>query len=447
MRNMKRLLIIISGFLVLSCTIVFATVSISRSKGANDVVEKVLSDVGLLRLRTIVNNIKKYYYKPISEDELLKEGLSGMLSGLDPHSAYLGPEEIKDLETDTTGKFGGIGIEMIPDRGAIKVITPLDDTPAYKAKMKAGDYIVQIDGKLVQDMTLKEAVNMMKGKKGTKLKLTVIRKNESKPLVFNLRRAIIKIKTIKHRMLAPGYGYIRLAMFQDPTAKDLVRAIKKLQSSSKGGLEGLILDIRNNPGGLFESSVQIADYFLDSRSLSSNDMIVYAQGQVNASKIVAKATPGELLPKIPLVVLINEGSASAAEIVAGALQDHKRAIIVGTRSFGKGSVQTLIPIDKTSAIKLTTALYYTPLGRLIQAKGIQPDITVKDLQLAKNNLDNQDLIRIDESTLIDHIKNGSSKKDIEKKKKQARAELELAYKDYQLYEALHILKSQNLTNH
>src|SRR3972149_9860994 len=447
MRKIKILLGIVLCVTIFSSALVWGRADKSKKNGE----EVTLSSKDLQRLTTVIDDVRKYYYKSIDDDTLFKRAISGMLAGLDPHSEYLDIDDLKDLEMVTLGKFGGVGVEVYPDQGAIKVVSPLDDTPAYKAGIKAGDYIVQINNKLVRDMTLRDAVNMMRGPKGSNLSLTIVRKNEIKPIVFNLRREIIKIKTVKDRILEPGYGYIRLTWFQEPTEKDMTRAIKRLQRSSKAGLKGLILDIRNNPGGLVESAVQIADDFLDSQKLKKNDLIVYTKGQDDEAQIVAKATPGEILANVPIVILINDGSASAAEIVAGALQDHKRAIVVGTRSFGKGSVQTLIPIDRTSAIKLTTALYYTPLGRLIQAKGIEPDINVENIILSRKDQDDQEIPRVDESALIDHIQNSndvndsSSDSDVsDKQQKQSKAELDIAYKDYQLYEALHILKSQNV---
>ena len=413
--------------------------------------EIVLPAAGLQRLTTVITNIKRYYYRKIDVSALLDGAIKGMLAGLDPHSEYLGPEDLKELAMETSGKFGGIGILMIPDQGVIKVITPIDDTPAYRAGMKAGDYILQIDNKLVRDMAYSEIISMMRGPKGSKLNLTVLRKNESKPRVISLRREIIKTKSVKGaRLLEPGYGYVRLAIFQESTEKDMVKIIKKLQKMSKGNLKGLILDMRSNPGGLFDSAVEVADDFLDAAKLKSNKLIVYTKGQDEEEQITAAATPGELLPNVPLVVLINEGSASAAEIVAGALQDHKRAIIVGTRSFGKGSVQTVLPISRGSAIKLTTALYYTPLGRSIQAKGIEPDIDVEDIQVSRNQ-GAQSLPRVDESALMDHIQNADGdddgvdgKQKLGAQQKQSQSELELVYKDYQLYEALHTLKTVNV---
>lgn len=422
------------------------------NKSDNDKAPKeevtILPEKELQRFATVIYDVKKYYYKDMKADKLFTRAISGMLSNLDPHSAYLDSRDLKDLQMETIGEFGGIGVEVIPDQGAIRVVTPLDDTPAYKSGIKAGDYIIQINDKLVRDMTLRDAIGMMRGKKGSNLSLTILRKDEPKPLVIKLKRQTISIKTVKSRMLESGYGYIRLALFQEPTEKDMVNAIKKLQKNSNGGLKGLILDMRNNPGGLFEAAVQVADNFLDSKKMEKNNrLIVYTKGQGEEAQITVNATPGDILPNIPIVVLVNEGSASAAEIVAGALQDHKRAVVVGARSFGKGSVQTLIPIDKSSAIKLTTALYYTPSGKSIQAMGIEPDIMVAELKLSKDGLSDYDIPRIDEAALLDHIANGNKKdnkssREIIKKRKQA--ELNLAYKDFQLYEALHVLKAQSV---
>lgn len=403
--------------------------------------EIVLSTADLKHLTTVISNVERYYYKSIDTSDLVNRAIKGMLSSLDPHSEYLGPKDLKELQMETSGKFGGIGIEMFFEQGVIKVITPLDGTPAYRAGIKAGDYIIQVNNKLVRDMTYSEAVAMMRGPKGSKLNLTIYRKNENKPRIVSLRREIIRTKSVSNQLLEPGYGYVRLAIFQDSTERDMVRSIKTLQKLSKGKLKGLILDMRNNPGGLFESAVKVADDFLDAAKLKDNNLIVYTKGRDKEDQVTATASPNELLPNVPLVILINEGSASAAEIVASALQDHKRAIIVGTRSFGKGSVQTVLPVSRDSAIKLTTALYYTPLGRSIQAKGIEPDINVDDIQISHNH-GAQVLPRIDEAVLIDHIQNEDG--DNSNTYEQSKPELDLVYKDYQLYEALHILKSLNV---
>lgn len=425
----------------------------------------------LQKMATVIAEIKKYYVKPVADHEIFDNAISGMLSGLDPHSEYLKQEDLDSLEMLTIGRFGGIGVEVIPDQGLIKIISPLDDTPAAKAGIKAGDVIIQIDSKLVKDMPLHEAIKLMRGPKGSKLTLTILRKNTARPLIFNLKRDIIKIQSVKEQMLEPGFGYLRIAFFQESTGNDVIKYINLLKKKASGNLKGLVIDLRNNPGGLLDAAVQVSDNFLDSRKLGHNNIIVYTKGNNESSSLTARATPGDLLPNIPIVILINEGSASAAEVVAGALQDYKRAVIIGTKSFGKGSVQTLLPVDNTSAIKLTTALYYTPLGRSIQAKGIEPDITISDIKLpTKTDNYDDDIARISESNLIDHLQNGNTETsdktdnkttttttvntestadeedtEIQPSAKQTK-KLDLAYKDYQLHEALNILKALTVSH-
>jgi len=416
--------------------------------------EAVLPVKSMQHLVTVIDNITKYYYKSIDASKLMDLAIKGMLAQLDPHSEYLDAAGLRNLQMETTGKFGGIGVQIVPENSAIKVVTPIDDTPAYRAGIKPGDYIIQINNKSVADMTLSEAHNLMCGSRGSKVNLTIVRKNRSKPLVVNLKREIIHMQSIKSNLLEAGYGYIRLAVFQESTEQDLIKAIKRLQKMSKGSLKGIIIDVRNNPGGLVDSAINIANDFLDASKLKQNKLIVYAKGQGNETQLVAEASAGELIPNMPIVILINEGSASAAEIVAGALQDHKRAIIVGTRSFGKGTVQTILPINSSSAIKLTTAIYYTPMGRSIQAKGIEPDINVEDIQIPRNQ--EPDLPRLDESALMDHIENDEDKEGFGAKlmqqAKKSQSDMyssykDLAYKDYQLYEALHILKSLSMAKY
>jgi carboxyl-terminal processing protease len=448
MRNHVKIIVfhIILSLFVCNEAMAFGGKNIIQAQDQQDE-ETTLPAEAFKRLVTVIDNIKKYYYRAIDVSALLDNAIKGMVSGLDPHSEYLDIKGIRELNAETSGKFGGIGLEMTVDSGAIKVITPIDGTPAARAGIKAGDYIIQIDNKLVRDMTPSEAASMMRGNKGSKVNLTIVRKNESKPRVITLQREIIKAKSVTGKLLEPGYAYIRLAIFADSTEKDMVRTIKNLQRASKGNLKGLILDVRNNPGGVFDSAIDVANDFLDARKLKNNDLIVYTKGQNEEDQVVAKAFAGELLPNVPLVVLINEGSASDAEIVAGALQDHKRAIVVGMRSFGKGSVQIVLPIGRTNAIKLTTALYYTPLGRSIQAKGIKPDIEVEDIVIPRNR-EGQSLPRIDESALIDHIQNADDGENEDQKleiqRQWSKSELELVYKDYQLYEALHTLKTLNV---
>jgi len=377
---------------------------------------------------TVFGRIKQDYVEPVTDRELLDHAIRGMLEGLDPHSAYLDEEDYKELQEGTSGEFGGLGIEVGMEDGFIKVIAPIDDTPAQKAGIKAGDLIIRLDDKPVKGMSLTDAVKIMRGKPGTRIKLTIRRAGEPKPLVFEITRAIIKQASVKWEQLAPGFGYVRLSQFQAPTAQDMLRAIRKLEKKNGGRLQGLVLDLRNNPGGVLQAAVAVSDAFLD------KGLIVYTQGRDPASRMEFRAQPGDELQGAPLVVLVNEGSASASEIVAGALQDHKRAVIMGRTTFGKGSVQSIIPISGKIAIKLTTARYYTPSGRSIQAEGIEPDILlsrVKVEQIERNAL------QLREADLADHLENPEAKR---KKKKADRQAQPLWQRDYELNEALNLLK-------
>lgn len=398
------------------------------------------------RFSTVIMQIKRYYIEPIKDDTLFENAMRGMVSSLDPHSSYLDEEDLKDLQTATTGKFGGIGVEIIPESGYIKVISPLDDTPAYKAGIKPGDLIIRIDNKLIKEMTMREAINLIRGKRGSYVALTILRKGEKKPLKILVKREVIKVQTIKTKLLDNSYGYIRIAFFQTHAKQDLENAIKSLEKQSGGPLKGLVLDLRNNPGGLLDAAIEIADSFLDLNHLDNKygGLIVYTKGRIPNADVKAKATVGgDLIHDIPMVVLINEGSASASEIVAGALQDYKRAIIMGTRSFGKGSVQTVFPIDNTTALKLTTALYYTPSGRSIQAMGIVPDVLVSNLAVTKTDNDEILIDPINESDLSGHLKNGNGKSFAENLEAKTKSENSLAQTDFQLYQALMLLEGIN----
>jgi carboxyl-terminal processing protease len=395
---------------------------------------------------TAIAVIKHYYIKNVPDKKLFNYAISGMLNNLDPHSSFLDDQALKNLQTAVSGKFVGVGIELTIKDKALKVISPLEGTPADRAGIKPNDLIVKVGNKLVQNMTLQEAINNIKGKRGTFVTLTIIRPGTDKPLIKKIKRDIIKVVMIKDKTLEPGYGYIRLAMFQGPVTKNLHKAIKKLLKASGGRLKGLILDLRSNPGGLLQASAGVSDTFLNSNKLTKkyNDLIVYTKGRIKGSDVKFKAHPGDMIKGTPLVVLINGGSASASEIVAGALQDYKRAVIMGTRSFGKGSVQTVIPINKTSAIKITTALYHTPNGSVIQARGIIPDVVVPALEVSDKNL--KDLIKIDESDYQNHLANGDGKKEakyLEQLRKRRKSELKLAKDDYQMYEALMMLKGMS----
>lgn len=397
----------------------------------------------------IFGRIKKDYVEPVGDKELLEYAIRGMLEGLDPHSAYLDETHYKDLQEGTSGEFGGLGLEVGMEDGFVKVIAPIDDTPAQAAGIQAGDLIIRLDDKSVKGMSLSESVDLMRGKPGTKVKLTITRSGESKPLVFHVTRDIIKLASVKQRYLEPGFGYIRLSQFQAHTSEDMLKAISKLKKEAGGALRGLILDLRNNPGGVLNAAVSISDAFL------SGGMIVYTEGRVKDSLLKFNAAPDDVLMGAPIVVLVNEGSASASEIVAGALQDHNRAIIMGQPTFGKGSVQTIIPVNSKIAIKLTTARYYTPKGRSIQAEGIVPDIVLEPLEFRKKV---NHARHLKEADLQDHLvkpegdgnngANGKTKQQESGEKedddKQDRAAEEI--RDYALNEALNLLKGLAILN-
>ena len=340
-------------------------------------------------LSEVYGRIKSDYVEEVDDKRLIKEAINGMLTGLDPHSAFLDADAFKEMQSVTTGKFGGLGIEVGMEDGLVKVISPIDDTPAFKAGIKSGDYIIKVDNTSLRGMNITEAVKRMRGESGTEAVLTILRKGENKELVFNVRRAEIQLQSVRSRELEPGIAYIRLTQFEEATAEKMVRAINDAYKQNNGIVKGIVLDLRNDPGGLLHSSVAVSAAFLPKDAL-----VVYTEGRVEDAKLRFSARKEDYVrgPKredplaklnpaaktVPIVVLVNNGTASASEIVAGALQDHKRAIVMGTQSFGKGSVQTILPLTKDTAIKLTTARYLTPNGRSIQAKGITPDMIVDD---------------------------------------------------------------------
>ena len=382
--------------------------------------------------------IKKDYVVEVEDKVLLENAIRGMLSGLDPHSSYLNEEEFKELQIGTTGEFGGLGIEVGMEDGFVKVISPIDDTPAQKAGVKAGDLIIRLDGRPVKGMSLNDAVKIMRGKKGTSITLTIVREGVDKPLKISIVRDVIRVKSVKSRMLEPGYGYIRITNFQSKTTRNLIDAIDKLEKENKTALKGMVLDLRNNPGGVLTGAVGVSDAFLE------DGLIVYTEGRVEDSVLRYSATRGDVINGAPLVVMINGGSASASEIVAGAMQDHKRAIIMGSRSFGKGSVQTILPLKEDSALKLTTARYFTPSGTSIQAEGIEPDIVLDNLKLSEIKQD--DFSPLKEADLARHLENGNGDKKSGNDQNSTNSEKDqpLASKDYQLYEALNLLKGINI---
>ena len=324
---------------------------------------------GLENFTNILTLIQKNYVDEVETKQLIEGAINGMLASLDPHSAYLTPDLYKELQVDTKGSFGGLGIEITSRNGMLTIVSPIEDTPAYRAGLKSGDQIMKIDGEFTKDMTLVDAVKKMRGPKETKVTLTLKRETQAELFDVTLTREIIKIRSVKSKMLDPGYGYVRVTQFQERTDDDLERALKALDKEA-GGVQGLVLDLRNDPGGLLTQAVKVSDLFLDS------GLIVYTDGRLENQRQKYFAHKPGTWSEFPMVVLVNSGSASASEIVAGALQDHKRALVLGTTTFGKGSVQTILPLDDNSALRLTTARYYTPSGRSIQATGIVPDIVM-----------------------------------------------------------------------
>ena len=384
----------------------------------------------------ILNRVKTDYVEPVTDEDLLENAVRGMLAGLDPHSSYLDKEEFAEVNVQTSGKFGGLGIEVQLFNGFVKVIAPIDDTPAARAGMQPGDLIVKIDETPVKGMTLTDAVKKMRGDPGTKVTLTVVREGTGEPLVVELKRDIINVSSVRSRMLEPGLAYLRVTTFSTLTGKALNDEFRKLRKQApNGALKGMVLDLRNNPGGVLNAAVEVSDAFLDKGT------IVSIKGRVSDANREYNATPGDLLEGHPLVILVNGGSASASEIVAGALQDHKRGLVVGSKTFGKGSVQTILPLQNDSAIKLTTARYYTPKGRSIQAEGIGPDITIRPVKISKADNAPGDLItEADLQGRLDGDQKVETPEQAEARKKQSEAEQQLAETDYALYEALNLLK-------
>jgi carboxyl-terminal processing protease len=398
----------------------------------------------LRKFTYVIDEVRKYYVEPVSDAELIDYAISGMLSGLDPHSAYLDKEDFNDLRASTAGQFGGLGLEVTMMDGFVKVISPIDDTPAAKAGIEAGDTIVKIDSTLVKGLTLREAVDLMRGAKGTKVKLTIVREGASLPIVKEVTRDIIKVQSVRHEMLEPHYAYLRISHFQDQTIKDVLAAIKEIKAAAKNELYGVVLDLRNNPGGVLDSAIAVSNVFLDSKKLGFDEVIVYTKGRFPETELKEKATGRDLLDGTPMIILVNGGSASASEIVAGALQDHRRAVIMGEKSFGKGSVQTVLPIGNDGALKLTTALYYTPAGHSIQAQGIVPDIILEDIKATRIK---EEIIfdETREAHLTNHLNNDTVLEEEEIQVVDETAE-EMGEEliDYPLHEALNVLKGMHV---
>ncbi|TWJ19159.1 S41 family peptidase [Geobacter argillaceus] len=389
----------------------------------------------------VLSIVKKSYVEEVDTKKLIYGAINGMLASLDPHSSFMPPETYKEMKIETKGTFGGLGIEISIKDGILTVISPIEDTPAFKAGIKAGDQILKIDDKFTKDLSIMDAVKRMRGTKGTKVTLTIMREGFDKPKDFPLTRDIIQVKSVKFKTLDDGYAYVRIAQFQEKTDDDLEKALKTLSDENGGKLRGLVLDLRNDPGGLLDQAVRVAEHFVE-----EGKMIVYTEGREKDAKMKFVSRGGNKQDTYPIVVLINGGSASASEIVAGALQDHKRAVIMGTQSFGKGSVQTIIPLADNSGLRLTTARYFTPSGRSIQAKGIAPDITVERMELS--SAEKKDSMHLREKDLENHFEDDKSKQEPAQEKKSEKLP---AYKtdeqiktDYQVLRALDLLKGWDI---
>ncbi len=403
------------------------------AKRDNAVLELPLSDIRLFT--DIYARIKKDYVEEVGDQDLLEGAIRGMLSSLDPHSSYLSQEEFKELQIGTTGEFGGLGIEVGMENGFVRVISPIEDTPADKAGVEAGDLIIQLDETQVKGLTLNEAVKLMRGKRGSKILLTIVREGEAKPLEISVTRDVIRVKSVRSRILEPGYGYIRISSFQSKTTRNVIAAVEKLLDKADQNLQGLVLDLRNNPGGVLTGAVGVSDIFL-----KDGELIVFTKGRVEDAELNYSASTNDSVNGIPIIVLINEGSASASEIVAGALQDHKRAVIMGQKSFGKGSVQTILPLKEDAALKLTTARYYTPSGKSIQNEGIDPDILVEEIHGGEGE-ENKRFEFVREADLQGHLENNQEKSTDKPQKDVKRITIAVdSEEDAVLNEALSILK-------
>ena len=376
----------------------------------------------------VMERAKLNYVEEVSDKKLIESAINGMLTSLDPHSSYLDADSFNYMSEQTKGKFGGLGIEVTMDNGLVKVVSPIDDTPAAKAGIKAGDYITNINGETVVGMSLNDAVSKMRGKVGEKVKLSIRRVN-SKPIELTIKRQEIKIQSVKNEINEDSIVYIRISSFTEDVDKSVSEAITKAKKKLKNKLLGIVIDVRNNPGGLLDQAVDVSDLFLEKGE------IVSTRSRNEADTVKYMANEGDIAKGLPIVVIINEGSASASEILAGALQDHHRAIILGEKSFGKGSVQTVIPLRDYGAMRLTTARYYTPSGRSIQAKGIEPDVEVKPAKIEE--LESYAL-NISEADLNNALKNDSDI-DAGNEKKNGKSKEDLA--DYQLVRALDLVKA------
>ena len=417
------------SLIIMSCNTVFAAPKVDKkasTKNANTY--EMLNLFG-----DVMERAKNSYVEEVSDEQLIEAAINGMLTSLDPHSSYMDGKDFKYMSEQTKGKFGGLGIEVTMESGVVKVISPMDDTPAYKAGLKPGDYITNIDDESVVGMSLNDAVDRMRGKIGTKVKLTIRRFNE-KPFDVTIKREEIKIQSVKTSIKGEDVLYIRITSFSEDVDTAISKAVKDAEKKYKDKLKGIIIDVRNNPGGLLDQAVNVSDLFLDKGEIVSTR----SRNEEDTVKYTAK--PGDIAKGLPIVVLVNDGSASASEIVAGALQDHKRAVILGEKTFGKGSVQTVIPLDNHGAMRLTTARYYTPSGRSIQVNGIVPDIIVKPSKVEEieNNFE------LSEGEYKNALKNDSEDKNAAKKLEAAKAEKEELAKDYQLSQGLNLVRALGL---
>jgi len=424
-KGMRNLKIISVVFLVF---ILGVTVGLGRFHKVSALSNPIYED---LRVFTdVLGLLQKEYVEETKSKDLVYGAIKGMLETLDPHSAFLPPQMYKEMQEETKGRFEGLGLEITIKEGVLTVVSPIEDTPAFRAGIQAGDQILRIDGEPTKNLTLLESVKRMRGPKGSKVTLTIMREGFPKPREFTLIRDVIPVRSVRYELQEKHYGYVRITQFQEKTDAEFQKAIKALEDETKGGLKGLILDLRNNPGGLLDQAVKIADRFIES------GIIVSIEGRKEEQKMKFNAqSQDDNLSRYPLVVLVNGGSASGAEIVAGAIQDHGRGIILGTQTFGKGSVQTIFALKDGSGLRLTTARYYTPSGRSIQAKGIVPDIIVKPAitEEEKTTLPKQPSEKDLERHLIDTKEKEKPKVEVKEKEKKPA--------DNQLERALELLKS------
>ena len=420
-RALKRLLI---GLAAAFC---LGPLWVAHAGQAENAVQLPIEDLKIFA--EIFGKIKSDYVEDIDDSQLLNDAIKGMLDGLDPHTVYLDPDSFREMNIDTHGEFGGLGLEVTMENGVIRIVAPIDDTPAHKAGLKSGDLIISMDGVQVKGLSLGESVSLMRGKPGSEIVLTIVRKDRPEPFEVTLKRAIIQLESVRAELLETGFGYVRVIQFQIGTATSLRQQLARLAREAGTALKGLVLDLRDNPGGVLDGAIQVSDTFL------RDGLIVSTRGRAEDSEVTFSASPKDYLNDAPLVVLVNGGSASASEIVAGALQDHGRALILGTTTFGKGSVQTILPMLNGAALKLTTARYYTPNDRSIQATGITPDVVSQPAESSQTP--DGDVSRLRESDLAGHLEN-----ELEKDQ-NATVDTKtdpLLFSDLQVREALNILK-------